>query len=193
MPPSAADTAPYIVAITGASGVIYGIEALRALNALGQPVHLVLSELGQRTIQIETDISIDAVKALATEVHSVKDQSASISSGSFRTRGMLIAPCSIKTLSGIANSFAYNLVIRAADVVLKERRPLVLMARETPLHKGHLDLMAKAADLGAIIFPPVPAFYAKPESLDDIVRHSVARALDQLGVENELIERWHGA
>ena len=118
---------------------------------------------------------------------------ATVSSGSFPTAGMMIAPCSIKTLSGIAHSFSYNLMIRAADVTLKEKRPLVLMVRETPLHKGHLELMAKAADLGAVIHPPVPAFYNNPQSITDIVRQSVGRALDHLGVEHDLIERWKGA
>lgn len=183
---------PFIVAITGASGVIYGIETLRAMKQIGQPTHLVLSEVGQRTIQLETDIEIAEVKALATKVHNVKDQAAAISSGSFKTRGMVVAPCSIKTLSGIANSFTYNLVIRAADVTLKERRPLILMVRETPLHKGHLDLMVRAADMGAIIAPPMPAFYQKPENVTDIVRQSVGRTLDQLGLEHELIARWRG-
>jgi len=185
-------TLPLVVAITGATGAIYGIELLRALKTLGQPTHLVLSELGQRTIGIETDIPLDEVRALADQVHSVKDQAAPISSGSFRTRGMIVAPCSIKTLSGIANSFAANLVARAADVTLKERRPLVLMVRETPLHKGHLELMVRAADMGAVIMPPMPAFYSRPQSIDDIVKQTVARTLDQIGIEHELVERWAG-
>lgn len=184
---------PIVVAITGATGVVYGIEVLKLLRELGEPTHLVITELGQRTIGIETDVSIDDVKALADTVHAVKDQAASISSGSFQTRGMIVAPCSIKTLSGIANSFTYNLVIRAADVTLKERRPLVLMVRETPLHKGHLELMTKAADLGAVIHPPMPAFYGRPASLEEIVRQSAGRALDHLGLAHDLIERWDGA
>ncbi len=183
---------PIIVAITGASGAQYGIETLRLLKTLGVPAHLVVSELGRRTIEIETDLSIGEVKAMAEAVHSVKDQAAPISSGSFATRGMIVAPCSIKTLSGIANSFTYNLVIRAADVTMKERRPLVLMVRETPLHKGHLDLMARAADTGAVIFPPLPAFYNRPSSIDQMVRQSVGRALDLLGLRHEEISRWAG-
>ncbi len=186
-------TAPLIVGISGATGAIYGIEILRALNTLGLPAHLIISEMGLRTIEIETDCSLDEVRGLAAETYSNKDLAAAVSSGSFRTAGMVIAPCSIKTLSGIAHSFSYNLMIRAADVTLKENRPLVLMVRETPLHKGHLELMVKAADTGAIIFPPVPAFYHKPQTIADIVRQSVGRALDHLDIEHDLIERWRGA
>ncbi len=184
---------PVLVAITGASGAIYGVETLRLLRAIGQPTHLVMSEFGRVTVEIETGIPFDELKALAAEVHSVKDQAACISSGSFPTRGMIVAPCSMKTLSGIANSFADNLIIRAADVTLKERRPLVLMVRETPLHKGHLDLMRRAADIGAIIFPPMPAFYNRPASIEELVRQSVGRALDLLGIRHDEIERWAGA
>lgn len=183
---------PVLVAITGASGAIYGVEILRLLKAIGHPAHLVLSEVGRRTLEIETDVDIDEVKSLADEVHSNKDQAACISSGSYRIQGMIVAPCSIKTLSGIANSYAENLVIRAADVTLKERRPLVLMVRETPLHAGHIDLMARATAAGAIIFPPMPAFYTRPQSILDLVRQSAGRALDLLGIEHEQIERWNG-
>ncbi len=184
---------PVIVGISGATGVIYGIEILKALKIIGQPAHLIVSEAGTRTLEIETDYSLDDVRALATAVHNVKDIGSSISSGSFRTRGMIIAPCSIKTLSGIANSFDYNLLIRAADVTLKERRPLVLLVRETPLHKGHLDMMGRAADYGATIMPPLPAFYHRPQTIDDLIQHTVGRALDHLGIDHELIERWQGA
>ena len=183
---------PLIVGISGATGSIYGIEALRALKEIGHPAHLIVSEMGQRTIGIETEYSMDEVCALAEVTYSNKDLAAAVSSGSFRTGGMLIAPCSIKTLSGIANSFSYNLMIRAADVTLKEKKSLVLMVRETPLHKGHLEAMIKSADLGAIIHPPVPAFYHKPQSIEDIIRQSVGRALDHLGIEHELIKRWKG-
>ena len=185
--------APLIVGISGASGAIYGIEALRTLKEIGHPVHLIVSEMGQRTIGIETDCTMDEVRALAQETYSNKDLAAAVSSGSFRTGGMLIAPCSIKTLSGIANSFSYNLMIRAADVTLKEKKSLVLMLRETPLHKGHLEAMIKTTELGAIIHPPVPAFYNKPQSIEEIVRQSVGRALDHLGIEHELLARWQGA
>ncbi|MFP6746144.1 MAG: UbiX family flavin prenyltransferase [Alphaproteobacteria bacterium] len=181
---------PLVVAITGASGVIYGIEILRALKTLEVPTHLIVSEAGVRTLMLETEIPLAEVKALADVVHANKDIAASISSGSFLTRGMIVAPCSIKTLSSITNSYDADLVSRAADVTLKERRPLVLMVRETPLHKGHLDLMARAADYGATILPPMPAFYHKPETLQDIIDQGVARALDQLGVTHALFPRW---
>ncbi len=185
-------TAPLIVGISGATGAVYGIEMLRVLNRLGLPAHLIISEMGLRTIDIETACSPDEVRDLAEKTYNNKDLAAAVSSGSYRTGGMVIAPCSIKTLSGIAHSFSYNLMIRAADVTLKERRPLVLMVRETPLHKGHLELMAKVADLGAVIYPPMPAFYNKPETIDDIVHQSIARVLDHLGIEHDLIERWQG-
>ncbi len=184
---------PMIVAITGASGVIYGVELLRALQALGIPTHLILSESGIRTLALETDCSLEQVRALATQVHNNKDIGAALASGSLRTRGMIVAPCSIKTLSAVANSFDYNLVVRAADVTLKERRRLVLMVRETPLHKGHLDLMSRVADLGGVILPPVPAFYHAPQTLMDIVYQSVGKALDLFDIEHDLYARWSGA
>jgi 4-hydroxy-3-polyprenylbenzoate decarboxylase len=183
---------PLIVGISGATGVIYGVEMLRVLKDLGQPAHLIVSEMGLRTLRIETGDSLDDLRGLVDEVYSNKDLAAAISSGSFPTRGMVVAPCSIKTLSGIANSYSSNLMIRAADVTLKEARPLVLMVRETPLHKGHLDLMAKAADIGARIHPPMPAFYHKPETITDIVHQGVGRALDHLGIDHDLFERWSG-
>ncbi|MBI3371851.1 MAG: UbiX family flavin prenyltransferase [Betaproteobacteria bacterium] len=183
---------PLVVAITGASGVIYGVELLRVLKELGHPTHLILSEAARINLAIETDCDIDEVEAMATVVHKNKDVSASVASGSFRTRGMIVAPCSIKTLSAIANSFTHNLVVRAADVTLKERRTLVLMVRETPLHKGHLELMVRAADCGAVILPPMPAFYHKPVSILDIVHQSIGKALDQVGIEHTLFKRWTG-
>jgi len=160
------------------------------VREVGLESHLIVSENGVRTIAMETPYSIDDVKSLASKVYGNKDMGAAISSGSFRTQGMIVAPCSIKSLSGIANSSSSNLLIRAADVTLKEKRPLVLMLRETPLHKGHIDLMARAAEIGATIHPPLPAFYANPKSLEDIVRHSVGRALDHLGITHDLIKRW---
>lgn len=182
--------APLVVGISGASGIIYGIEVLKTLRDLGQQTHLVLSAAGETTLQIETDYTPDQVKQLATVVHGVDNVAASIASGSFRTRGMLVAPCSIKTLSAIANSYNENLLVRAADVTLKEKRPLVLMVRETPLHKGHLDLMSRAADLGAVILPPVPAFYHKPGGIEDLIRHSVGKALDVFSIDHQLFQRW---
>ncbi len=183
---------PVIVGISGATGIIYGIETLRALKMLGVEAHLIISEAGVRTLDYETDLGMDDLRELANVIHSVKDIGASIASGSFRTQGMIVAPCSIKTLSGIANSFDTNLLIRTADVTMKERRPLVLLVRETPLHKGHLELMSRASDYGATIMPPVPAFYTKPKTIDDLVRQTVGRALDHLGLDHELIERWNG-
>ncbi len=185
-------TLPLVVAITGATGVIYGVELLRVLNALGQPAHLILSEAAGLSIAVETDTSLEEVRALAAVVYNNKDIGAAIASGSFLTRGMIVAPCTIKTLSGIANSFAYNLVVRAADVHLKEGRKLVLMVRETPLHKGHLKLMTRAADCGAVILPPMPAFYQRPQTIMDLVHQSIGKALDQVGVEHDLMRRWTG-
>jgi 4-hydroxy-3-polyprenylbenzoate decarboxylase len=183
---------PLVVAITGASGVIYGVEMLRALKTLGQETHLILSESAGLNLAIETDFDLDYVKGLANVVYKNKDVGATVASGSFRTRGMIVAPCSVKTLSAIANSFNHNLIVRAADVTLKERRPLVLMVRETPLHKGHLELMTRAADYGAVILPPMPAFYHKPETIMDIIHQSIGKALDQVGIEHNLFKRWAG-
>ena len=183
---------PLVVAITGATGVIYGVEMLRVLKQLGQETHLILSEAAGLNLAIETDCSIEEVKALADVVYSNKDVGAAVASGSFRTRGMIVAPCTIKTLSAIANSFTYNLVVRAADVSLKEKRTLVLMVRETPLHKGHLELMSRAADCGATILPPMPAFYHKPATIMDIIHQSIGKALDQVGIDHQLFERWAG-
>jgi 4-hydroxy-3-polyprenylbenzoate decarboxylase len=183
---------PLIVAITGATGVIYGVEMLRVLKDLGQETHLILSESACLNFSIETDFSVDEIKALADKVYDNKDIGASVASGSFRTCGMIVAPCTVKTLSAIANSFTYNLIIRAADVTLKEQRKLVLMVRETPLHKGHLDLMSRVADNGAVLLPPMPAFYHKPESIMDLIHQSIGKALDQVGIEHNLFKRWSG-
>lgn len=181
---------PIIVAITGASGVIYGIELLKALRDAGRPTHLIVTDSAKYNIATETDYSLDQVYALATEIHKNSDFAASVASGSFLTDGMIVAPCSIKTLSGIANSFTYNLTIRAADVCLKEQRPLLLMLRETPLHKGHIDLMGRVADMGATLVPPLPAFYHQPQTIEDLVRHSVGKVLDLLNIEHQLYTRW---
>ncbi|MBP9713984.1 MAG: UbiX family flavin prenyltransferase [Sterolibacterium sp.] len=183
---------PLLVAITGATGVIYGVELLRVLRQLGQETHLVMSEAAMMTLAIETAYSVEAVRALADVVYSNKDIGAAVASGTFQTRGMIVAPCSIKTLSAIANSHSSTLIARAADVMLKERRPLVLMVRETPLHKGHLELMMRATDYGAIILPPMPSFYDQPQTLTDVVHQGVGKALDQLGVEHSLRPRWQG-
>ena len=184
--------APVIVGISGASGAVYGMEILRALKEMKVPSHAIITEAGTRTLKHEMGLSQDDVRELADEVHNIKDIGAKPASGSFRAQGMIVAPCSIKTLSGIAGSYAHNLLLRSADVMLKEKLPLVLMVRETPLHKGHLELMAKAAEMGCVILPPVPAFYTNPNSIEDIVRHTVGRALDQIGVDSGLVERWQG-
>lgn len=184
---------PLLVGISGASGVIYGVELLKALKDLGQPAHLIVSRSGARNLALETDYTLEQVQSLAAVVYDPDDLAAAPASGSFRTQGMIIAPCTIKTLSAVANSYSSDLLVRAADVTLKERRPLVLMVRETPLHQGHLRLMTRAADLGAVILPPLPAFYHQPRSVQDIVRQSVGKALDALGIEHDLFPRWSGA
>jgi len=183
----------FIVAITGASGAIYGVRALEALRSFADvESHLVLSPSAARTLREETSLSLDAVRGLADVVHQPKDIGASIASGSFRTEGMMIAPCSVKTLSAIAHSYADGLVARAADVCLKERRRVVLLFRETPLHAGHIDLMAQATRLGAIVMPPVPSFYNHPASIDEMVNQTVGRMLDLFGLESSLVTRWTG-
>ena len=180
-----------IVGISGASGVVYGIRALQVLGDIpGIETHLVLSPSARRTIAEETDWDPAAVEALAYVVHKHRDIGASIASGSFQTGGMLVAPCSIKSLSGIANSYTDNLLTRAADVCLKERRRLVLLVRETPLHLGHIELLAQVARYGAVVLPPVPAFYNRPQSVDDIVDHTVGKALDQFDIPHQLFKRW---
>ena len=179
-----------IVGITGASGAAYGVAALRALRAAGIETHLVISKSGQITASHELAMSLAEVTALADIVYKIGDVAAAISSGSFQTMGMLVAPCSIRTLSEIASGVTSSLLTRAADVVLKERRRLVLMVRETPLHLGHLRSMTAVTEMGAIVMPPVPAFYTRPATVDDIVRHSVGRALDLFGIGNELVSRW---
>jgi len=179
-----------IVGMSGASGVIYGVRLLTELKAKNVETHLVISQAGEQNLQIETDYSIDEVKQLATHVYAPDERAARIASGSFLTDGMVVVPCTIKTLSGIANSYAENLLIRAADVTLKEKRKLVLVVRETPLHKGHLELMTRAADHGACILPPVPSFYHFPKSIDDIINQTVGKILDYFGIEHDLFRRW---
>ena len=181
-----------IVAITGASGTISGIRILEALREIGVESHLVMSDSAKLTMSAETNYKPAQVEALADVVHSAKNVGASISSGSFKSLGMVIAPCSIRTLSEIATGVTSSLVSRAADVVLKERRRLVLMVRETPLHAGHLRSMSQVTECGAIIMPPVPAFYAMPKSLDEMVNHTVGRCLDLFELDNQLVTRWSG-
>jgi 4-hydroxy-3-polyprenylbenzoate decarboxylase len=180
-----------IIAISGASGPVYGVRMLEVLQTVEDiETHLVFSPSAAQTITAETDYSLEHVRSLADEVHSFKDIGASISSGSFKTEGMIVAPCSIKTLAGIANCFSDNLISRAADVCLKEGRKVALMVRETPLHQGHLELMAKAASYGCVIVPPVPAFYHRPRTIDDIVNQTVGRTLDQFGIDTDFVHRW---
>lgn len=182
-----------IVGISGASGVIYGIRLLEMLQSMsGIETHLVVSNGAKINIAVETDRRIKDVEALADVVHNDKNLAASISSGSFQTDGMIIVPCSMKTLSGVVNSYADSLIVRAADVVLKERRRLVLVPRESPLHAGHTRLLHEAAVMGAIVCPPMPAFYIDPQTVDDIVDHTVGRILDLFGIETGLVRRWQG-
>lgn len=182
-----------IVGITGASGVIYGIRLLETLAREGRiETHLILSPSAKATIGQETDWSVKQVESLASVVHSDANIGASISSGSFETLGMIVAPCSIKTLSAIACCYDADLIARAADVQLKEGRPVLLLVRETPLHLGHLRLMVQAAEQGAIIMPPAPAFYGRPKTIDDLINVTVGRALARIGIENDLYARWLG-
>lgn len=179
-----------VIGISGASGVIYGVRMLQRLRGKGVEVHLILSEAGKKNIQIETDYTAAEVEALADRVYDNADAGAALASGSFLTEGMVVIPCTVKTLSGIATSYNDNLMVRAADVTLKERRKLVLVVRETPLHKGHLRLMSLAADLGAHILPPIPSFYHHPKTIDDIIDQTIGKVFDFLGIEHDLFRRW---
>lgn len=182
-----------IIGISGASGVIYGIRLLEMLRPISEvETHLIMSRYAKVNMEIETTHNVEYVEALADEVHNAGNQAASISSGSFKTDGMIVAPCSMKTLSGIVNSYNDSLMIRAADVVLKEHRRLVLMPREVPLHVGHCKLLYEAAQLGAIIAPPIPAFYNHPQTIDDIVNHSIGRILDMFNIDTGIVKRWEG-
>lgn len=181
-----------IVGISGASGAIYGVRLLEVLRESGIQTHLVMSRAAQVTLATETSLKVSQVEQLATVVHSNQDIGAACSSGSFETLGMVIAPCSIKTMSEIASGVTAHLLSRAADVTLKERRRLVLLLRETPLHLGHIRTMAAVTEAGAIVFPPVPAFYARPASLEDMVDHTIGRVLDLFEISNGLVRRWTG-
>jgi 4-hydroxy-3-polyprenylbenzoate decarboxylase len=181
---------PLIVGISGASGVIYGVRMLMALRRLGVPSHLIMSRSAEITLAHELPMKVADIHALADVVHAPADIAAAPSSGSFRTLGMVIAPCSVRSMSEIASGVTSSLLTRAADVALKERRRLVLMVRETPLHTGHLRTMTALSEMGAVIAPPVPAFYSKPQSLDDMVDHSVGRVLDLFGLDVGTLNRW---
>lgn len=185
-----------IVGLSGASGSIYGIRLLDVLRSVkGVATHLIVSNGARRTIELETDYTVADVEGLADVVHAPGNLAAPVSSGSFKTAGMVVAPCAMKTLSGIVNSYSDNLVQRAADVVLKERRTLVLVPRETPLHLGHARLFVKAMEMGAVVMPPVPAFYQRPQTINDIVDQTVGRILDLFDIESEgaPVRRWAGA
>jgi 4-hydroxy-3-polyprenylbenzoate decarboxylase len=179
-----------VVGISGASGVTYGLRALDACREMGVESHLILSRAAALTLAQESELSIGDVQAKAAVTHKVGDVGASVASGSFRTLGMIIAPCSVRTMSEIATGVTSSLLTRAADVTLKERRPLVLLVRETPLHLGHLRTLVKLAEMGAVIAPPLPAFYAKPQSLEEMVDQSVGRALDLFGLSWRPVKRW---
>ena len=182
-----------IVAITGASGAIYGIRLLQVLSAMEKiETHLVISKAGEVTISHETDWQVEDVRRLASFCYDINDIGARLASGSFKRHGMIVAPCSMKTLSSLANSYADNLITRAGDVTLKEGGKLVLLVRETPLHLGHLRNMERLAEIGAVIMPPVPAFYHRPKTLQDIIDHTVGKVLDTFGLEHDLFQRWSG-
>jgi 4-hydroxy-3-polyprenylbenzoate decarboxylase len=179
-----------VVGISGASGVIFGIRLLVTLRRIGVETHLIVSRSAEVTLAHETDMKVAELRALASVSYAASDIGAAIASGSFRSMGMIVAPCSVRTMSEIATSVTSTLLTRAADVTLKERRPLVLMVRETPLHLGHLRTMTTLAEMGAIIAPPVPAFYNRPRSIDDLVDHAVGRALDLFGLDAGIVRRW---
>ncbi len=181
-----------VIGISGASGVIYGMKMLSLLKEEAFETHLIMSEAGKKNLEIETGYKAEEVAAMATYTYDNSDVGASLASGSFLTDGMVVIPCTIKTLSGIANSYTENLLVRAADVTLKEKRKLVLVVRETPLHKGHLRLMTMAADMGAHILPPVPSFYHQPKTIDDIINQTIGKIFDYFGIEHDLFRRWRG-
>lgn len=181
---------PLVIGISGASGVIYGVRLLEVLRGIGVPTHLVMSRSAEITLAHETDLKVAEVRALATVTHAVGDIAASIASGSFRTRGMVVAPCSMRSMAEIATGVTSSLLTRAADVTLKERRRLVLMVRETPLHTGHLRAMTQVSEMGAIVAPPVPAFYARPASIAEMVDHTVGRVLDLFDIDAGTVRRW---
>lgn len=182
-----------IIGITGATGAIYGIRLLEVLAAVKDiETHLVISEAGETNIKYETDWKIEEIKALAEYSYDIDDIGARLSSGSFKRDGMIVAPCSVKTLSALANSYTENLLIRAGDVTLKERKRLVLLVRETPLHIGHIKNMERLSEMGAIIMPPVPAFYYRPKTMQDIIDHIVGKVLDAFDIEHNLFQRWSG-
>ncbi len=181
-----------VIGMSGASGIIYGVRMLEYLKDTEYETHLILSEAGKLNINIETDYTPEEVEAMADVTYDHKNVAAGPASGSFLTEGMVVVPCTIKSLSGIANAYTENLLVRAADVTLKEKRKLVLVVRETPFHKGHLRLMSQAADMGAHILPPVPSFYHFPKTIDDIIDQSIGKVFDYMGIKHDLFRRWDG-
>jgi len=179
-----------IVGITGASAVIYGVRLLKALSEARIETHLVITQAGKKNLLTETQYTVSQIESMASHVYDVEDMGADIASGSFRMDGMIVAPCSIKTLSAIANSYGNNLLVRAADVMLKERKRLVLLVRETPLHEGHLELMMRVTKMGGIILPPVPAFYYLPKTIEDLIDQTVGKVLDLFQIDHHLFDRW---
>jgi len=181
-----------IVGISGATGVIYGVRMLTVLRKAGVESHLVITQSAIKNLHIETDLKMSDLEAMAARVYDVNDVGAAIASGSFKVDGMVVIPCTMKTLSAIANSFDYNLLVRAADVTLKERRRLVLVVRETPLHEGHLELMMRVTRIGGVIMPPVPSFYHMPQTIDDLINQTIGKVLDLFSIDVELFKRWEG-
>ncbi len=182
-----------VIGISGASGVIYGIRMLELLKGHDKwETHLILTDSGRKNIEIETEFSVDDIADMCDFFYSNSDMSAPLASGSFITQAMVVIPCTIKTLSGIANSYSESLIVRCADVHLKERRKLVLVVRETPLHSGHLSLMKRASDMGALILPPIPSFYHKPKSIMDIIDQTIGKVFDFVGINHNLFKRWSG-
>ena len=179
-----------IVGITGASGVIYGVKILEVLSKLGVETHLIITQAGLKNLEIETGGNINGLKSMASHIYEEGDLTAPLASGSFKVDGMVVAPCSVKTLSAIANSYSHNLLVRTADVMLKERRRLVLLVRETPLHEGHLELMLRVTRMGGVIMPPVPAFYHHPKTIEDLINQTIGKVLDLFSVDAKLFKRW---
>lgn len=179
-----------IVGISGATGVIYGMRMLKALREAGVETHLVITQSAVKNLELETECTVETLESMANVVYDIDDIGAAIASGSFKVDGMVVAPCTIKTLSAIANSYNFNLLVRAADVTLKERRRLILLVRETPLHEGHLELMMRVTRMGGIIMPPVPAFYHMPKTIEDIINQTVGKVLDLFSIDSKLFKRW---
>jgi len=181
-----------VIGISGASGAILGVRLLQVLRDLKVETHLVISDAGEKNIRYETDYTVDQIRAMATRAYDIEDIGATIASGSFKRDAMIVIPCSVKTLSGLCYSYSDNLLLRAGDVTLKERKPLILVFRETPLHRGHIQAMLQLTEMGAVIMPPVPSFYNKPKTMEDVVNNTVSRVCDLVGLDAKLAPRWAG-